>query len=276
MACPGASPIVGAARQGPKIDLDQQRRLHGRAELSSTHHWHTGDMSDLSSCLSLLLSEPSAFLEGQCVALVTSKVIGYCVIAGSTLVKLPQILKICAAGSVEGISHASVLFEFVATLVNVSYFLPLGYPFSTWGENAFLLAQNAILYVMHAHYSGGADRGFALEAAACCAVGFLLYRRAVPDIHVPAAACDALLLKRRTISCEELAGTLPMVRSAQKQFCSRCLTETWAGHEGSAQQQLLRRGKQHTPNDIVFGARQPTPSYTSPHLFQAIVCALCR
>lgn len=179
-------------------------------------------MSD-QSCLSLLLSEPSAFLQGDCVALVASKVIGYGVIAGSALVKLPQILKIRTAGSVDGISHASVLFDFVSTLINVSYFLPLGYPFSTWGENAFLLTQNAILYAMHAHYSGGVGRGFLLEATTCCAVGFLLYRRAVPDIHLPDALCEAVLVrtlggtrpaKRCTVSCEELTGALPMVRSA--------------------------------------------------------------
>jgi len=133
------------------------------------------------------------------------------VIAGSALVKLPQILKIHRAGSVAGISHASILFEFVATLVNVSYFLPLGYPFSTWGENAFLLAQNSALYILHAHMSGGLRASFLLEASAACASGYVLYRRLVPDFVLPAAACGALGLRRCTVSCEELAGTLPML-----------------------------------------------------------------
>jgi mannose-P-dolichol utilization defect protein 1 len=194
-------------------------------------------MSDLTSCLSLLLSEPSAFLQGECVALVASKVVGYGVIAGSALVKLPQILKIRAAGSVDGISHASVLFDFVSTLINVSYFLPLGYPFSTWGENAFLLTQNAIIYAMHAHYSGGIGRGFLLEATACCAAGFLLYRRAVPDIHLPVAACQGLFVralgitrpaKRCTVSCEELTGGLPMVRDPRNKRMLRG-ARAWPG-----------------------------------------------
>jgi len=118
----------------------------------------------MDDCLQQLLNNTTAFLETECPKILVSKAIGYAVIAGSALVKLPQILKIHRAGSVAGISHASVLFEFVATLVNVSYFLPLGYPFSTWGENAFLLAQNSALYILHAHMSGGLRASFLLEA----------------------------------------------------------------------------------------------------------------
>jgi len=168
-------------------------------------------MATLPECLSLLSSQPGVFLQGDCVAVVASKLIGYGVIAGSALVKLPQILKIRSAGSVGGISHASVFFDFVATLINVSYFLPLGYPFSTWGENAFLLAQNGVVFAMHAHYSGGVGGGFVVESAVCCAVAFLLYRRAVPDFELPAAACGAFRLQSCTVTCESLTGALPML-----------------------------------------------------------------
>lgn len=54
--------------------------------------------------------------------------------------------------------------------VKVSYFLPLGYPFSTWGENLFLLFQNSAARGRRWRHasatsdrSGGASRPFLSE-----------------------------------------------------------------------------------------------------------------
>ncbi len=49
----------------------------------------------------------------QCIALLVSKMLGYAILLGSLIVKLPQIVKIMGAKSAKGISLSSVLLELV-------------------------------------------------------------------------------------------------------------------------------------------------------------------
>ena len=90
---------------------------------------------------SLLAPAFDALLDVPCAKLVISKVLGYGIVAGSALVKLPQILKIAKAGSVAGLSGASINIEMLASTCSLAYYVGLGYPFSTWGENLFLCVQ---------------------------------------------------------------------------------------------------------------------------------------
>ena len=90
---------------------------------------------------SLLAPAFDALLDVPCAKLVISKVLGYGIVAGSLLVKLPQILKIAKAGSVAGLSGASINIEMLASTCSLAYYVGLGYPFSTWGENLFLCVQ---------------------------------------------------------------------------------------------------------------------------------------
>ncbi len=140
-----------------------------------------------------------------------AKAVGYAILAGSALVKAPQIQKVVRAKSVHGITRASTDFDLVAAIAQVAYFLPLGYPFSTWGENVFLLAQNAIMFGLHAKYSKRPFKSLALAAAAYLAAGYLLYKRALPDIELPTAACRSLGLPSCALTASDVAGALPML-----------------------------------------------------------------
>ncbi|KAJ8309859.1 hypothetical protein KUTeg_011724 [Tegillarca granosa] len=49
------------------------------------------------------------FMHGDCMKIVLSKILGFGIILGSMLVKLPQVIKIARAKSAEGINFFSVL-----------------------------------------------------------------------------------------------------------------------------------------------------------------------
>ncbi|EMS52174.1 hypothetical protein TRIUR3_32226 [Triticum urartu] len=73
-----------------------------------------------------------------------STVLGYFIIAGSTFIKLPQILKILKHGSVRGLSVASFELELIGYTIALAYCIHKGLPFSAYGELAFLLIQGTI------------------------------------------------------------------------------------------------------------------------------------
>ncbi|RLN35743.1 uncharacterized protein C2845_PM03G07240 [Panicum miliaceum] len=82
-----------------------------------------------------------------------SKVLGYSIIAASTVAKLPQILKILKHGSVRGLSVASFELEVVGYTIALAYCIHKGLPFSAYGELAFLLIQAIILVAIIYYYS---------------------------------------------------------------------------------------------------------------------------
>ncbi|CAM0905852.1 unnamed protein product [Alopecurus aequalis] len=82
-----------------------------------------------------------------------SKVLGYFIIATSTVIKLPQILKILKHGSVRGLSVASFELELIGYTIALAYCIHKGLPFSAYGELAFLLIQAIILIAIIYYYS---------------------------------------------------------------------------------------------------------------------------
>jgi mannose-P-dolichol utilization defect 1 len=74
-----------------------------------------------------------------------SKGLGIGIIAGSVLVKVPQIVKIYNAKSADGISIFSVLIDLMAITFHISYSFVSGFTFSAWGDGTFLAIQTAII-----------------------------------------------------------------------------------------------------------------------------------
>lgn len=93
-------------------------------------------------------------LHVPCLKMILSKALGYAIVGGSILVKFPQILKIHGSGSVVGLSLTTFVLEAFCAMVNVGYNFSMGFPFSTWGENFFILAQLIIILVQFFHYTG--------------------------------------------------------------------------------------------------------------------------
>ncbi|XP_065847969.1 mannose-P-dolichol utilization defect 1 protein homolog 2 [Euphorbia lathyris] len=91
--------------------------------------------------------------EKDCLLPLISKILGYCIVAASTTVKLPQILKILKHKSVRGLSIVGFELEVVGYTIALAYCLHKGLPFSAFGELAFLLIQAIILVAIIYYFS---------------------------------------------------------------------------------------------------------------------------
>jgi len=119
----------------------------------------------------------------KCIKLAISKVLGISIIAISSIVKVPQILKIISAGSASGISILSYLLETFAYLISLAYNVRQGFPFSTYGETGLIMAQNIVIIVLVLNYSGTAGTG--LFFIACLAMSaVILFSRDI--LHIKA------------------------------------------------------------------------------------------
>ncbi|XP_061706945.1 mannose-P-dolichol utilization defect 1 protein homolog [Cydia pomonella] len=94
------------------------------------------------------------FLDVPCFKSTLSKGLGIGIIAGSILVKVPQILKILGSKSAEGINVYGVYLELFAITANFAYSYVMSFPFSAWGEGTFLAIQTAIIAALVLHYGG--------------------------------------------------------------------------------------------------------------------------
>ncbi|KAI1174041.1 hypothetical protein F4777DRAFT_555468 [Nemania sp. FL0916] len=92
--------------------------------------------------------------DAACVKFAVSKGLGIGIIGASSIVKVPQILKLVNSKSAEGVSFLSYLLETTAYLVTLAYNVRNGFPFSTFGETALILAQNVVITVLVLNYSG--------------------------------------------------------------------------------------------------------------------------
>jgi uncharacterized protein with PQ loop repeat len=81
----------------------------------------------------------------QCTTFLISKALGVLILAGSVLLKLPQIINIYGTKDVEGLSPTSFYTEVPLVITNVVYNVLQQNPFSSYGENVFILVQNLIL-----------------------------------------------------------------------------------------------------------------------------------
>ncbi|XP_077299190.1 mannose-P-dolichol utilization defect 1 protein homolog [Arctopsyche grandis] len=94
------------------------------------------------------------FLDESCLKSTISKGLGMSIIAGSVMVKVPQILKIFQNKSAEGINLYGVCLELFAMSATISYSFINGFPFSAWGDGIFLAIQTAIIAASVLFYNG--------------------------------------------------------------------------------------------------------------------------
>jgi mannose-P-dolichol utilization defect protein 1 len=117
----------------------------------------------------------------DCIKLAISKGLGIGIIAASTIVKVPQILKLINSKSSEGISFLSYLLETSAYLISLAYNVRQGFPFSTYGETSLIMAQNVVIAVLVLHYSGKQSAA-ALFVAGLAASAATLFTEGVLDM----------------------------------------------------------------------------------------------
>ena len=95
------------------------------------------------------------FSNVACIKSAVSKTLGLGIVVGSSLVKLPQVLKIAGAGSAEGISFTSVLLELVAITFSGAYGFSNKFPFNAYGESVFLAIQTGLIALLVLSYTRG-------------------------------------------------------------------------------------------------------------------------
>jgi mannose-P-dolichol utilization defect protein 1 len=104
-------------------------------------------------CLDQFITQ-NGLMDTECMSLVFSKLLGYVIIAGSALVKIPQILKIVTSKSAVGVSYAMYYLETITCTLSTFYYIRRQFPFSTYGETVFLCLQNYfLLFLIYYHSS---------------------------------------------------------------------------------------------------------------------------
>lgn len=94
------------------------------------------------------------FFDADCFKALLSKGLGLGIIAGSVLVKVPQITKILANKSAQGINLFSVCLDLFAITIHMAYSFVSGFPFSAWGDTSFLAIQTAMIAYLVLHFGG--------------------------------------------------------------------------------------------------------------------------
>uniref|UniRef100_A0A0A9WN30 Mannose-P-dolichol utilization defect 1 protein homolog n=1 Tax=Lygus hesperus TaxID=30085 RepID=A0A0A9WN30_LYGHE len=88
------------------------------------------------------------FLDIFCLKALISKCLGLALVAGSTMVKVPQITKIWGNQSAEGMSFVSCLTDLYAVTTYTCYSFVRGFPFSAYGDGFFVGVQTFIITVL--------------------------------------------------------------------------------------------------------------------------------
>ncbi|XP_041094303.1 mannose-P-dolichol utilization defect 1b [Polyodon spathula] len=113
-------------------------------------------------------------LDVPCLKILLSKGLGMGIIAGSLMVKLPQIFKLLGAKSAEGLSFNSILLELLAITGTMAYSIANSFPFSAWGEALFLMLQTVGIGFLIQHYRGNSLQGLGFIAVYFALVSLLL------------------------------------------------------------------------------------------------------
>lgn len=146
-----------------------------RSALQPVTHNLPGPIRDIGlsligeSCYKKLILDIDLENNPECVKLGISKALGIGIVVASSIVKVPQILKLVNSKSASGVSFLSYLLETSSLLTSLAYNVRNGFPFSTFGETALILGQNVIISVLVLKYSGRA--GIAALFVAALAVG---------------------------------------------------------------------------------------------------------
>ncbi|XP_062994733.1 mannose-P-dolichol utilization defect 1 protein [Elgaria multicarinata webbii] len=109
-----------------------------------------------------------------CLKILISKGLGFGIVAGSLMVKLPQIFKILGAKSAEGLSFHSILLELLAITGTMAYSISNSFPFSSWGEALFLMLQTVAIGFLVQHFGGQTGRGLSFLCVYFGALSLLL------------------------------------------------------------------------------------------------------
>lgn len=134
-----------------------------------------------SHCYKTLILDIDLFAQPECLKLAFSKALGLGIVGASSIVKVPQLLKIVSSGSGEGVSFLSYLLETGSFLITLAYNARQGNPFSTYGESALIAVQNVVIAALVLHY-GGKDAAAATFIAGLGAALYAMFSQNIIDM----------------------------------------------------------------------------------------------
>ncbi|KAF2436989.1 monosaccharide-P-dolichol utilization protein [Tothia fuscella] len=118
----------------------------------------------------------------ECFKLGVSKGLGIGIIAASSVVKIPQLLKLINSQSAASVSFLSYLLETASLVITLAYNARSGNPFSTYGESALIAAQNVAIGSLVLHYSGQSGEA-AIFVAGLAAALYTFFATDSVDAH---------------------------------------------------------------------------------------------
>lgn len=113
--------------------------------------------------------------------LLISKLLGYAIITGALIVKLPQILKLLSSHRADSIAPSMFVIENIGYTISVAYNSRMHYPFSTYGESVFLLLQGFVLVFLVFKYNNALNAAFWSATAAYVAFAYAVFFLASPS-----------------------------------------------------------------------------------------------
>jgi len=115
------------------------------------------------------------FKDSACLKLVSTKLLGYAIVAGASAVKLPQVFKIITAKSGAGITVIGVLLELLAITFNACYSFRNNFPFSAWGEAIFLAIETLFIAFLILWYDGNKGKALTFLSIYVAVVATLIH-----------------------------------------------------------------------------------------------------
>ncbi|KAI7221643.1 mannose-P-dolichol utilization defect 1 protein [Hortaea werneckii] len=117
-----------------------------------------------------------------CLKLAISKALGIGIIGASSIVKIPQLLKLLNSQSAEGVSFLAYFMETASYLISLMYNVRNGFPFSTYGEVALIAIQNVAITILVLQYSGKGPAA-AVFVAGLAAASYALYNEDITNMR---------------------------------------------------------------------------------------------
>lgn len=137
-------------------------------------------------CYQKLIKDIDPVNYPECLKLAISKGLGISIIGASSVVKIPQLIKLLRSQSAEGISFLSYLLETSSYIIGLAYNARNGFPFSTYGETALIAVQNVAIAALVLHFKGR-DAGAAAWVAGLAVAGYALFDQGIVDAKTLAA-----------------------------------------------------------------------------------------
>ncbi|KAF2140955.1 uncharacterized protein K452DRAFT_327245 [Aplosporella prunicola CBS 121167] len=131
-------------------------------------------------CYKTLILDVDFLSSPECLKLAISKGLGIGIIGASSIVKVPQLIKLVNSRSAAGISFLSYVLETSSYLISLAYNVRQGFPFSTFGETALIAVQNVAIAALVLHFSGK-SAGAAVWVAGLAAAGYALFNHDLVD-----------------------------------------------------------------------------------------------